>query len=107
MLRLKQLRKQCGRSQQDVANVMGVTQATLSGWENGKYEIDNASLIKLSELFNVSVDYLLGLEDINFKKIKEFFEDGDEQLLKLFKNANKQAQKTALYALKAGQHEKN
>ena len=46
-----------------MAKLLGVTQATLSGWENEKYEIDNKSLIKCAEILNVSVDYLLGRSD--------------------------------------------
>ena len=60
MLRLKEIRKKNGLSQQQLAQQLGVTQATLSGWENEKYEIDNTSLLKCSDIFNVSVDELLG-----------------------------------------------
>ncbi|MBQ2742321.1 MAG: helix-turn-helix domain-containing protein [Oscillospiraceae bacterium] len=63
MLRLKEIRKENKKSQEELAKLLGVTQATLSGWENEKYEIDNKSLITCAELFNVSVDYLLGLSD--------------------------------------------
>lgn len=62
MLRLKEIRKKNGFSQQQLAQRLGVTQATLSGWENEKYEIDNTSLLKCSNIFNVSVDYLLGYD---------------------------------------------
>lgn len=60
MLRLKELRQRNKLSQKQLAEQLGVTQATLSGWENEKYEIDNASLIKCCDCFNVSLDYLLG-----------------------------------------------
>lgn len=62
MLRLKEVRKKAKMNQTDLSKLLGVTQATLSGWENEKFEIDNGSLIKCSEIFNVSVDYLLGRE---------------------------------------------
>ena len=60
MLRLKELRKAKKMSQESLASILGVTQATLSGWENEKYEIDNKSLMKCSEIFGVSIDYILG-----------------------------------------------
>ena len=60
MLRLKELRKKKGLSQQQLADILGVTQATLSGWENGKYEIDHTGLSKCADFFHISVDYLLG-----------------------------------------------
>lgn len=59
---LKLLRVQKGLTQKELASMLGIVQGTLSGWETGKYEIDNANLIKLSEIFNVSVDYLIGRE---------------------------------------------
>lgn len=63
MFRLRELRKQQKMSQEDLAKILGVTQATLSGWENEKYEIDNSSLLKCAEYFNVTVDYLLGRDE--------------------------------------------
>ncbi|MBQ4111114.1 MAG: helix-turn-helix transcriptional regulator [Clostridia bacterium] len=63
MFRLKEIRKKKSMSQQELADYLGVTQATLSGWENEKYEIDNASLLKCADYFHVTVDYLLGRSD--------------------------------------------
>lgn len=64
MLRLKDLRKSAKMTQQHLATLLGITQATLSGWENGKFEIDINSVKKISQIFNVSSDYLLGFSDI-------------------------------------------
>lgn len=63
MLRLKELRKSNKLTQQELADRLGVTQATFSGWETEKFEIDNASLIECAHIFNVSIDYLLGRTD--------------------------------------------
>lgn len=60
MLRLKDVRKSKGLTQQDVAKYVGISQNNYSYWENGKVKIDNDSIKKLADLFNVSVDYLLG-----------------------------------------------
>lgn len=60
MLRLKEVRKSKGLTQQDVATYVGISQNNYSYWENGKVKIDNDSIKKLADLFNVSVDYLLG-----------------------------------------------
>lgn len=62
MLQLSRLRKQKGLKQGELANFLGVAQSTLSGWENGKFEIDDKNKIKLADFFGVSVDYLLGRE---------------------------------------------
>ena len=68
MLQLKNLRKKAGITQMQLSEYMGVTQATLSGWENEKFEIDTASLKKIADYFNVSVDYLLGRDTQKSKK---------------------------------------
>lgn len=62
MPRLSELRKQKGLKQGDLAASLGVAQSTLSGWENGKFEIDDKNKIKLADFFGVSIDYLLGRE---------------------------------------------
>lgn len=62
MEQLKILRKQKGLYQKDVATFLGVDRTTYVKYENGVSEPDNDTLVKLAELFNVSVDYLLGRE---------------------------------------------
>ena len=58
--RIRKLRKNKGVSQQTLADYIGVTQATLSGWETCKFKIDNTSLFEIADYFEVSIDYLLG-----------------------------------------------
>ena len=59
MLKIRLLRKEQKISQQKLADYLGITQATLSGWETGKYEIDNVNLSKIADYFGVTTDYLL------------------------------------------------
>ena len=63
-MRLKEARKQARLTQKEVALAIRVNQNTYSYWENEKTKVDNVTLKKLSELFNVSVDYLLGSDSI-------------------------------------------
>ncbi len=70
MLNIRNARKAKKISQATVAELLGVTQATFSGWETGKYEIDNNSLIKLSDILNTTTDYLLGKTDISTPNTK-------------------------------------
>lgn len=60
MNRIKELRAQKGIKQTELAKVLSVSQAALSGYETGKYEADLATYKKIAEYFGVSVDYLLG-----------------------------------------------
>lgn len=59
-LRLKEARKKIGLTQKEVADYIGISQNNYSYWENGKVKIDNISIQRLSELFKVTTDYLLG-----------------------------------------------
>ena len=59
MMRLKEARKAKNMTQKEVASLIGVNQNTYSYWENGKTKIDDKTLKKLSNIFDVSIDYLL------------------------------------------------
>ena len=61
--RLKELRNQHNISQNALAKEMELTRATINAWEMGISYPNAQSLIMLSKFFNVSVDYILGLEN--------------------------------------------
>ena len=61
MLRLKDLREDKDLKQEDVAKFLNISQTNYSKYELDKINIPISSLIKLSEFFNTSIDYLLGL----------------------------------------------
>lgn len=61
--RLTQLRKERGINQQNVADYMGVSQVSISNWERGFKEPNYQALIDLTNFFDVSSDYLLGISD--------------------------------------------
>lgn len=63
MNNLKILRKAKGLTQKEVADFIGISQNNYSYWENGKVKIDNGSLQKLADFFDVTVDYLLGRDE--------------------------------------------
>lgn len=63
ILRLKDMREEKDKNQIEIANVLSVSQATYSRYENGKLDIPMATISCLARYYNVSVDYLLGLTD--------------------------------------------
>lgn len=65
MNRIKDLRKQKGINQSELAAYLNVQQNTISKYENSILELDYASLQKLSVFFDCSIDYLLGNADFN------------------------------------------
>lgn len=60
MNRIKELRTKKGLLQKELAAIVGRSVSAISQWESGKYEVDNDSLFAMANVFNVSVDYLLG-----------------------------------------------
>lgn len=62
MLRLKELRTQKGYSQNEIAEMLGISQPAYANYERGAREADYEALSKLAEIFDVSIDYLLGRE---------------------------------------------
>lgn len=46
----------------DLAEKLGVSYATLKNWMKGKGEIPASKLVLMSEMFNCSADYLLGID---------------------------------------------
>ena len=53
---IKQLRKEAGMKQSELAKILNVGQSTISGWENGTFEPDRKTLRKIANLFNVSTE---------------------------------------------------
>lgn len=57
--RIKKLRKEKGITQNQLADALGVTDKAVSKWEVGEANPDISLLVKISEIFGVTVDYLL------------------------------------------------
>ncbi|HAM86288.1 helix-turn-helix domain-containing protein [Limosilactobacillus mucosae] len=58
--RIKELRKSKKMSQSELGKFIGVSQTTVTAWENGRAEPSSSYVAKLATFFNVSTDYLLG-----------------------------------------------
>ncbi|WAM36616.1 helix-turn-helix transcriptional regulator [Caldicellulosiruptor acetigenus] len=59
--RIKQLREEKGYQQKDVAEKLGISKQAFSNYENGTREPNLLTVIEIADLFDVSVEYLLGL----------------------------------------------
>ena len=58
--RLRDLRKDHDKTQQNIADVLGTSQTMYARYERGANELPVRHLIKLAEYYHVSTDYLLG-----------------------------------------------
>lgn len=63
-LRLKALRKQAGLTQQQLATQLGITKSVVSFYELQERSPSPDVLVKLSQIFHVSTDYLLGIDTV-------------------------------------------
>lgn len=59
MNRIKDIREDADVKQKELAQMLNIPITTLSGWENQKYEPPFEYLIKIANIFNVSLDYIL------------------------------------------------
>ena len=60
---LKELRVEKNLSIQELSRKVGLGSSSISRWENNQADIKSEQLIALANFFEVSTDYLLGLED--------------------------------------------
>lgn len=65
--KLIKLRKEAGFSQEELGNKLNVARQTISKWELGETTPEMDKLIKISEIFNVTLDELIKEESINEK----------------------------------------
>ncbi len=59
---LNKVRMEKGQSKKKISLFLKVSQKTITSWEKGRTVPNANQIVKLSELYNVRVDYLIGLE---------------------------------------------
>lgn len=92
MNRIKQLREERNMSQVRLSIELGVSQETISAYEKGKHYPSTQSLIKLSDIFGVSCDYILGLSEERHNIIYHSLNETDRKLFNLFRALSLQQQ---------------
>ncbi|MDE7083090.1 MAG: helix-turn-helix domain-containing protein [Clostridia bacterium] len=60
---LKELRKEKGWSQDELAKQLNTSQRTISRYERELFDLSTDMIIKICNLFDITSDYLLGLKD--------------------------------------------
>lgn len=67
--RLRDLREDADKSQEEIAKIIGTSQSYYAQYENGKRSIPFDRVIALAKYYNVSLDYIAGFSDVP-KKLK-------------------------------------
>ena len=57
--RLQKLRRKNGYSQEQTAELLGISRQAVSKWESGQGKPDLDNLVRLTEIYNTSADYIL------------------------------------------------
>jgi len=73
--RIKYLREQKGLSQSALAKRLGVTRSSVNAWEMGISVPSTPYIVELSSIFNISTDYLLGVDTSATISVKELTEE--------------------------------
>ena len=72
---IRNARHSVNLSQEQAAEALGVSRQTVSNWENGKSYPDILSVIRMSDLYSVSLDHLLKEEDSMKQTYKDYLEE--------------------------------
>jgi len=112
--RIKELRKSKKMTSVELANLLGITQGALSTVESGRRGISIEVAKKLSEIFKVSTDYLVGNVDdpippsvlANEARLRTIpvYDSVSEEINERFPNENKIVQYTAIRVDSSGQY---
>ena len=84
--KLKYLRTIKGISRTTIATYLDVTPSAYGNYENGKRNIDSATLIKIADYYNVSTDYILNHNCDNYSDIIAHLQN-NEDLVELLETA--------------------
>ena len=87
--RIKDLRIANNYSQVDLARLLGVTKQSISNWENNNIMPSVEMLVKIAELFSVSTDYILGLDDKKYIMVEGLTEEEISHVRLIIKDITK------------------
>lgn len=96
-LKIKELREDFQMTQKELAEKIGNVQRNISNWENGMSEPDCETLVKLTEVFGVTLDELFGRNE-NEMSVKQNAEFPFYKLIKRLNEAQTEALKQFLLA---------
>lgn len=88
-MRLKELRKESGKTQLEIANYLSINQSNYGKYELGKIEPNLEILYKLADLYKVSLDYLVGRD---FMDELGYLNKNEKELILMFRQMNQDNQ---------------
>ena len=81
-IKIRELRRRDGRTQENLAEALGVTAQAISRWESGTSYPDMEMIPAIANYFHISIDELFGYHDEREEKIKTILENATKTLTK-------------------------
>ena len=81
-IKIRELRRRDGRTQDNLAETLGVTAQAVSRWESGGSYPDMEMIPAIANYFHISIDELFGYHDEREEKIKAILEEATKTLTK-------------------------
>ena len=100
MEKLKELREAKKVTQSQLGEYIGAKKSAISLWESGKRQPDQETLVRLASYFDVSVDYLLGLDSAEQTEKAPTPDDARAEAKMLLENMTDDEYERALAMLK-------
>lgn len=69
--KMKLIRNYNGYSQRQIAEILKIERSTYASYETGRNRPDIFAVQRFATIFNVSVDYILSLDDINIYRLRD------------------------------------
>jgi transcriptional regulator with XRE-family HTH domain len=90
--RICDLREDADMSQKELAAMLNLKSSAISKYEKGLTQPSISALIKIAEIFNVSVDYLLGLSSIKNPYSSDKFTPKEAEIITKYRKLTKENQ---------------
>lgn len=92
--RIRELRKDKKITQVQLSSALGVTQETISAYEHGSHYPSLDTLMKMADLFDASMDYIMGTSPIRERRRDEgdAYDERQETLLRYYRQLNERNQ---------------
>ena len=89
MLKIRELRKEKGITQEQLADAVNVKKYTIGDWERNRTEPNITTLVAMADYFEVSTDYLLGRsDDTGLVQANANLTPDEEEVLMLYRQMN-------------------
>lgn len=89
MKKLKEYRKRLGLTQEEVAKILGLTTQTYQNYELGRRQPDNATLLKMADFYNITLDEMFDRKNNQFVNLN-FLSDEERNIINALKQLNRE-----------------